>query len=873
MDRRRDEDFSAEIRSHIELETERLISDGMAPEEARAAAVRQFGNVTAAEERFYESRRILWMDQLLQDLRYAWRGLRQSPAFAIVAVLTLALGIGATTAIFSIVKAVLLEPMPYYQPDRLVHLIQNLPATMTIDARPRRIVAMDLEEFLHLQKQTTTLQLAAYDDRREVTLAGTAGGNEPVRIVGTPVSAAMLQVLGVQPLRGRFFTSDEERPDPEQPVILSYAAWRRYFAASEGLLNQTVQLDGRLYRVIGIMPASFEFPDPVSDFWIPLDMAHPAQGEIRSVVPLGRLKDGSEVSAAASEASAIMEQLRGTYPAERVLLPSQIEVVAVKDELVRPVRPALLVLMIAVAFVLLIACSNVVSLLLARGTARRSERALRAALGAGRGRLIRQALTESCLLGLLGGIAGIVLSYGGVQLLRNLASDYVPRLRGSGIDIPVLVFALAVSILTSLLFGLIPAVQFSRGSHAELIKTGGSGKASARQRTRSLIIVAETAMAVVLLIGGGLLIRSFLKLSGVDVGFDPRNVLAFQVALSQPVNRNMLAETMTEEFQTRLKALPGVTAVAFSNALPLIPRNGFSQPRIEGTPIPIAGIPEYREVSREYFAAMGIRLLDGRSFNDADGPGRPRVAVINKTMAGYFGNENPIGKTIRVSTDNEVEIVGIVNDIHDQALNVDPRPQVYLHVRQAFASFRNAQALNWAYFVVRGERAAESMIPAVRGIVGQMIPGATLRLNVAGMESVVWKSIGRPRLYAVLLGIFGIVAVVLAMIGIYGVTNYSVAQRTREMGIRIALGATPREMLSLALRHSLMLAILGIGAGFSAAALLTKYLEGMLFGLTTMDTMTFLLAPASFALTAVVAAWIPARRATRVDPLISLRHE
>ena len=358
----------------------------------------------------------------------------------------------------------------------------------------------------------------------------------------------------------------------------------------------------------------------------------------------------------------------------------------------------------------------------------------------------------------------------------------------------------------------------------------------------------------------------------MNPGFDPTNVLAFQVALPQPVNPNALSEEFTQEFQSRLQSLPGVMSTGFSNALPLIPRTGFSQPRIEGAPMSMQGIPEFREVSRSYFTAIGQRLLAGRGFLESDATGQPRVAIINQTMTRYFGGESPIGKTITLAK-NPAEIVGIVDDIHDQALSVEPRPQVYIDVRQSLGRTRNAQAFNWAYFVVRGDRHPSSLIPDVRNILAQMIPGATLRLNVADMEQVLSNSIALPRLYAVLLGVFGAVAVLLAMIGVYGITTYSVAKRTREMGIRIALGGTPREVLSLVLKQSVMLATIGTALGLGCAAMVTRYLEGMLFGLTPLDPMTFVAVPAVFVLIALLAAYVPALRATRVDPLITLRHE
>jgi putative ABC transport system permease protein len=867
--RRTSSDFAAEVRSHIALETDRLIAEGVSPEDARAAATRRFGNVTTAEERFYESRRILWVDHLLQDLRYTVRGLGKNRTFTAVAIVTLALGIGANTAIFSVLKAVLLEPLPFRDPDQLVQLIQTLPADRTIDGRSRRIVAMDLEEFSELRKNTRSFaSLAAYDTSREVTLEGR---EEPLRLVGTAISASLFPALGIQPRLGRNFLPEEERPG-SQILILSSGTWQKYFGSDPEILKRTLIVDGRSYSVAGVMPQGFEFPDRFTEFWTPLNLTPPARGDIRSIIPIGRLQTDVTAAAATSESNTILENFRRAYPPERAITWAPLELIKVKDELVRPVQSALIVLTIAVVFVLLIACSNVANLLLARGAARQGEHALRVALGAGPGRLIRQMLTESCLLALMGGAAGCVIAFGGVRLLKNLAGNTVPRLDGIGIDFTVLAFTFALSAITGVLFGLFPALQWSRTDHMEVIKATVGTKSSGRHRTRGLIVVAEVGMAVVLLIGGALLIRSFLKLSQVDPGFDPRNVLMFQVAMPQPLNRAAINENVTQELLSRLQSVPGVKSAAFANAVPLVPGSSFLHPRIMGMPVPLSGQPEFRQVSRDYLSAMGMRLIAGRGFGENDGPTQARVVIVNRAMVPYFAGSSPIGKTITLAG-NSAEIIGIIDDTHEQALNLEPRPQVYIDSRQSLEIYRNAQALNWAYFVIRFEVDPIPMIPTVRRILRETIPGATLKLNATSMEQVVYSSIARPRLYAILLGIFGTVAVLLAMIGVYGITTYSVAQRTREIGIRIALGAARRAVLGLAISRTLVLSTIGIVLGLAAAAALTRYLEGMLFGLRPLDAITFVAVAVAFEITAVLASYLPARRAAKVDPLIALRQE
>jgi putative ABC transport system permease protein len=799
------------------------------------------------------------LDRPYQDVKYAARALRNNAGFAAVAAITLALGIGANTAIFSVVKTVLIEALPYAEPHRLVHIVEHLPASQTIDARPRSITAMDLAEFLELRSQAQTISsLGAYDTPREVTLTA---GEEPVRVIGTPISDSLFQTLGVQPLIGRELDA--------QSIVLSHGMWQSYFGSDPDILTRALTLDGRSYSIAGVMPPQFELPNAQSQFWLPLDLTPPTGDEVRTVFPIARLEDGTPIEAAVAEATSVIRNVRSTYPPDRVAAPGQFEFVTVQDRLVQPVRSALLVLTVAVGLVLLIACSNVANLLLARGTARRGEFAIRSALGAGRGRLISQTLTESALLAIIGGTAGSLVAFVGVEALQSLEPD-IPRLESVNVDAGVLLFTLALSVASSLAFGLLPALHLSRS------RATGATRASTRiadgLQPRNAIIVCEIGLAVMLLIGGALLIRSFLNLSDVDPGFDPSNVLMFQVALPDPALASTLTESMTSEFLERIGSIPGVESVGFTNAVPLVARTGFSQPRIEGTPIGMQGIPEFREVSTDYLAVMGMRLVAGRRFDARDERGQPRAAIINRTMARYFGAEDPLGKTITLASDT-AEIVGIVEEIHEQGLNVEPRPQVYIDSRQSLLRPLAARALNSAYFVVRVGRDPISIVPSVRDIVGQAVPNSTLRLNVASMDEIVSRSIARPRFTAVLLAVFGGVAVLLATIGVYGITAYSVAQRTREIGIRVALGAQAREVVGLVLRHSLLLAVLGVGLGVAGALLLTRYLSALLFGLTPLDPTTFILVSAAFLLTVALASLVPARRAMRVDPVVALRHE
>jgi putative ABC transport system permease protein len=859
----------AEMEAHIEECAATLEEQGQNRTDALAQARRRFGNLLLKQEESREVWIARWWADFVQDLRHGVRMLAADPGFAAAAILTLALGIGANTAIFSVVKAVLLEPLPYYRSDRVVQLIQNVPAALSITGKPSQFNGMSFVEMFELQKRSETLaQIAAYETRQEVTL----GEEDPVRIVGTKVSASLFPMLGTQPVLGRAFSTAEEKPNAEQPVILSYAAWQKYFAGDTTVLNRKIRLDGRGAVVGGVMPAGFEFPDSASEFWMPLDLTPPVKGEIKFATPLARLKDDVPMETAAAEITTIVGQVRQTYPPDRADPPASFEVRSIKDEMVRPVRSALLILMVAVAFVLLIGCGNVANLLLVRGAARQGELAIRAALGAGHGRLIRQTITESMVLGLTGGGTGLAVATAGIGFLRSFRSENVPRIDTAALDPGVLAFTLALGVLTSLLFGFIPAIQLSRDSHTDVIKKNSVRHSTGHQRMRNFVVIGETAMAIMLLIGGALLVRSFLNLVNVNPGFDPEHVLGFQVALPDPRNANTLNEGVTADFEGRLRSLPGVKSVAFANALPLVARDGYTQPRIQGTPLPMPGQPDYREVSPNYFGTMGLHILSGRGFLEADRPGEPKVVIINQAMAKYFGGENPIGKQITLGRD-PAEIVGIVNDVHKQGLGAESRPEVFADFRQSSLRRFNNQPVRWAYFVIRSDREPKSMLPDIRSILAQILPGATLKLNATDMAEALSNSIARPRLYAELVGIFGAVAVALGVIGIYGVTRYSVTRRTREIGIRIALGARPSEVLGLAMRQSLATAAIGIVIGLAGAAWITRYLQGMLFGLAPLDPATFAVVAVAFAATALVSAWLPARRATRINPLSALRYE
>jgi predicted permease len=920
------------------------------------------------------------MEALWQDLRYAARMIRSKPAFAAVAILTLALGIGANTAIFSVVNAVLLRPLPYKDPERLVRIIQSRPNAA--QGMPARMAAMSTDDLQAWRPRTRTLSHIAAYGREGLTLTGR---EEPLRLNGARVSPALFPMLRAQPLLGRVFEDIEEKPGSETVVILSYSAWQRYFNSDRDILGRNIMLEGRGYSVIGVMPETFEFPDRETSFWIPFVLTPavriPGQRMIQITQVVARVKDDVTMAQATAEANMIYRQLREEEAAvdaqappsdappselertqansrpiigpqspivterpdqgegqrrmmrgrpdgpvteeprqvlrgaeapvvvqpggpETAAAPSgrglaerggpapprggifgmgtnvSIELVSLKDEMVAPVRAALVVLLVSVGFVLLIACANVANLLLARAAGRQMEIAIRAALGAGRVRLLRQVLTESVLLALFGGVIGAALAFGGVRLLAALGPGNIPRLNEISIDVPVFAYSILISLVTGIAFGIVPAARLSRSERMQALKEGAMFAASGfdlfrGNRARSLLAVAEIALAMVLLIGAGLLINSFLKLSNVDPGYDPENVLTFQVALPQVRYPDAQRLQFYEQMLSRLQVLPGVKAAAMANTLPLNPGVMRLSLNILGRPEPTRPeelvIADMRVVSPQYVDAMGLKILDGRGFNDNDREGQRQVLMVNRTFARrYFANENPIGQRVRLGGPDPFAIVGLLDDVRHAGLDAEPQAEIYLDYRQARAAM--PRGLGGMFFALRTSGDPSSMVSHVRTLVRQLDSQLTID-NVATMERRLSDSVAQPRFYAVVLGIFAAVAMILATVGIYGIMAYSVSQRTREIGIRMALGADRYEVLGLILRQGVSLTAIGVIAGLGAAFAVTRYLQKMLFGLGPSDPSTFVEVSLLLGAIAILACYLPARRATRVDPLLALRYE
>jgi putative ABC transport system permease protein len=802
-------------------------------------------------------------DEMFQDLRFGLRMLLKHPSFTLIAVLTLALGIGANTAIFSVVNAVLLRPLPFAEPERLVWL-----GGWAGNDKEQGVTPAD---FLDYREQSQSFaQLAACVS--EGVPVNLTGSGEAERLKGAMVTANYLDVFGVKPALGRGFLADEEQPGRDRVVVLSHDLWVRRFGADPSILNQTITLSNRNFTVIGVMPPKFQYPAGV-ELWQPFGFFGPPQSPFRSrelhfLRPVGRLKPGVTRTQAQAEVETIARRLQALYP--KTNANQSLFLMPLQERVVGNIRLTLLVLLGAVGCVLLIACANVANLLLARATARQKEIAVRAAFGASRGRVVRQLLTESLTLALLGGLGGALLAKWGVGLLVKLNAANLPRADEIGINASVLAFTLIVALLTGLLFGLVPALQSTRLDLTDALKEGGrgAGGGAQRHRTLSVLVVGEIALAVVLLIGAGLLINSFVRLQQVGSGFDERNLLTARLDLPNPYGEPEKKVAFFEQLQQRVAALPGVEAVGLVTELPLARQSADFTFTIEGRPAPPAGQSPHadiRNVNHDYFRAMRIPLRTGRRFTEAEVHDNAKVIIISDVLAQrFFAGEEPLGQRLRLSTlgQEPYQIVGIVGDVRHRGLDVELRQTIY------FPSLR----LGYANLVIRTTNDPTSLAAAVRKEVAAIDPNQPVA-NVKTMERWVSESVAQPRFRTLLLGLFSAVALLLAVVGIYGVLSYAVTQRTHELGIRMALGARANDVLGLVVRQGMKLALTGVALGVVAALLLTRLLKDLLFGVRATDPLTFAAIVLLLTGVAFVACWIPARRATRVDPLTALRHE
>jgi putative ABC transport system permease protein len=872
---RLEREMEEEMRFHLEMQIEQNLASGMAAEEAHYAARRQFGNQTWLKEASREMWSLNSIETLIQDLRYGVRTLMKSPGFTFVAVLTLALGIGATTAIFSVVNGVLLRPLPYYESEQLVMVWADRPilqAQIVLEDFP--VAVADFIDWRN-QNQVFEQMAAMYPRRMNLT-----GGGEPESVFGLRASANLFPLLGARFVVGRAFLPEEDRAGADR-VVISHRLWQQRYAADPNIIGQKIILDNYAYTVIGVTASDFQFPRrgeiPVYygvtgkvDLYLPIAFS-PEQMNNRQVNPLmviARLKPGTTVQQASAEMNTIARRLTEKYPVTNI--DKGVRLALLQQQAVGKARIALLLLLGAVGFVLLIACANVANLLLARAAGRQKEMAIRAALGANRWRIVRQLLSESLLLAISGAAAGLLLAWWGVELLLSIAPDNLPRAYDIRLDTRVAGFTLLIALLTGIVFGLLPALQASKIDLGEMLKEGGRDAAGLRRRhLRGSLVVSEVALAFVLLIGAGLLIRSFARLTEVDPGLDPRGVLTMDIALPFAKYRDGRSIAFFQQTLERVRALPGVVAAAAVSPLPLSGGHTSGGFAIEGRQSPTdrtfnAG---FRFITPNFFKTFRIPLIKGRLLTESDGAKTPPVVVVNESLTRiYFPNEDPLGKRITPNGDVARVIVGVVGDVKHSALDKQANPAIYRAIAQV-----QFPVPFWT-LAVRTSGDPMQMLAAVREQVWAGDKDLPI-FNIETMEGLMAKSVAPRRFNLLLLGLFALVGLSLAGVGLYGVMNYTVTQRTREIGVRMALGANRGDVLRLVIGEGMKLALIGVLLGLGGALALTRLLKTLLFGVGATDPLTFIVIAAVLIIVALLACWIPARRAASMDPLVSLRVE
>lgn len=874
---RRDRELADEIESNLQMHIEDNVRDGMTPEEARRQALLKFGGVESAKESCRDRRGIPVLEAMWQDGRYGLRMLRKSPGFTIVAVLTLALGIGVDTALFSVVNGVLLKPLPYPHADRMVALAESSPAFSE--------GSISYPDFVDWTKMNQTFDALAAYRHDDFNLTG-MGDAERLKV--TEVSASFFSMLGVQPVIGRDFAPDDDKASAAPTVMLSDRLWRAKFDSSPDIIGKTLTLNGTAYTVIGIVPPNFYFccesmNFQLGDAYMPIGNQKAGwvtdRGDYPGIFAVGRLKANVTLARARADMDAVERNIAVAYPdwkknSRAVLIP-------LVERMARSVKGTLLILLAAVGFVLLIACANVTNLLLARATGRTREFAVRAAFGATRRRVIRQLLTESLLLAAAGGILGVLLAWRGTQAGLKALPETLPRANDIGMDWRVLIFTLAVSILGGLFFGLAPALRSSHPNLHDTLKQGGRGSGSARhQKTQAIFVIAELALAAVLVICAGLTIRSLARLWSVDPGFDPHNVLAFDLALPPSVAKEtpQQVRAFLRRLPEEVTGIPGVQAVSLSDgAEPMSGDNEMSfwvagKPRPKTDPLTLSYL-----VSPDYLKVMRIPLVRGRFLSAADTEDTQFVGVIDEAFAQtYFPNQDPVGHFIRLSyKDTPIRIVGVVGHVKQWGLDEDARSPVKTQLYTLAEQMPDAW-IQWlgnaATFNVRAESSNYPTPDAVRAALGK-VNSEQAAYNFESAEHVIAESLAGRRFTAILMGFFAAAALLLASIGIYGVMSYVVGQRTHEIGVRIALGASRGDVLKSVLGQGAKLAIAGVGLGLCAAFGLTRLISGVLFNVSATDPLTFIAVSSLLVLVALAACYIPAHRAMQVDPMVALRHE
>ncbi|MGI8496241.1 MAG: ADOP family duplicated permease [Gemmatimonadaceae bacterium] len=870
-------DLDEELGFHLQSRIEESIAAGMTPEQARAEALRRFGDVeqirstchTLGQEREIAMQRGQRWESVRQDVRFSIRQLLRNRGLTSVALITLALGTGANTAIFSLVNAVLLRPLPYANADRMVLIFEK---------RGEQNGNVSIGNFADLRAQSRAFEAMAAYQGRSFNLSG---AGDPERLSGAKVTASYFRAAFMPPALGRYFLPDEDAPGGTKVAVLSEPLWQSHFAGDRGVLGRGIELNGERYTIVGVAPAGYTLTPEDDQIWVPAAFTpeQVAQHDEHMLTVTGLLRPGVSIEQAQADLAPIARALGQQY--RQTGTTGEVSVRDFRTELVRDYRTQLLVLLGAVIFVLLIACANVANLLLARATARQKEIAIRTALGAARARIIGQLLTESLVLALVGGAAGLAVARAGIRFLVSTGPASVPRLAEAGLDGRVLAFSLAVTVVCGFVFGLAPALRAARADLHSTLKEGGKGSAmgSSRDRLRNALVVSEVAVALVLLVGAGLLIRSAMLLQRVSPGFDPSNVLSARLAL--PSVRYGTPERLRSAFQRLAEEaghIPGVQSAAVVSTTPfsgggqngLVPEGRTFDPKS-------AIVAHFRLASPSYFATMRIPLKEGRLLDERDLAAGPRVMVINETLAKEaWPGQSPIGRRIACceagpdgKSPSWKEVVGVVGDVHARGLGRSVPPEFYLPLQQAPAD-------SWRWLngvmtvVVRGGSDPSQLAGPLRGLVRAMDPTIPL-YNVRTMSAMMARSTASTRFNMLLLTMLGATGLVLAAVGIYGVIAYFVTQRTHEIGVRMALGAGPWQVRAMVVRQGAVLALGGVAIGVAGGLLTTRILSGMLFGVQATDPITFASVGILLAAVAALASYIPARRATRVDPLVALR--
>ena len=868
-----EQDLNEELCFHIERQTTANLAAGLSPEEARRQAVLHLGALEGVKENCREERRCFWLESLYADVRYALRILRKAPGFTTIAILTLALGIGANTAIFSVVQGVLLAPLPYNEPERLVMIWQY---NLTL----KHVISVSYPDFVDWQRNARSFQqMAAFDSQdHNLTAPGT-----PEHLNGEEISSGFLSALGIKPILGREFSPEEDKEGGAPVVLISDRLWRNRFAGSIEALGKSATLDGVAYTVVGVLPADFRLFGENADVYTPLGQGDPliyGDRTIHPVLCIARLKPGVSVSQSDAEIGAIQTRLAELYPSADRGLGANVR--PLKHEFVADVSGTLLMLLGAVGIVLLIACANVANLLLARSAARTREFAIRSALGASGARIVRQLVTESVLLSLAGGTLGLVLAKWGVRAVLAAVPSTLPRSENIGVNVSVLFFALGVSVTVGILFGLAPALKSSQPNQQASLKEGGRGSTSPHHHAQSSLVIVQVALTLVLLIGAGLLFRTIRRLWEVNPGFDARHIIAFNVGLSPSANKTVSSMRIAyQQLIERIRNIPGVTAAELTVLFPLSEHQNIgpfwvgSQP-----PVSIAVAPRalFYWTGPDYLRTMEIPLLRGRYFTAADTASSDPVILIDSALAhAYFPERDPVGQAVTIPHWGPVRVIGVVG--HVKHWGLDER-DAYTQ-NQIYASL-NQFPDDWAPIFYRRMTVVVStpldtaaVMPAIKAAVYGASEDQTV-YGVQVMQEALSRSLSSQRFPMVLLGVFAGLALLLASIGIYGVISYSVVQRVHEIGIRMALGAERRDVFRMVIGHGLRLTLAGVAIGAATALILTRLLSSfsrLLYGIGAGDPATILAVSTALIGVAILACYVPASRAMRVDPMEALRHE